>query len=159
MISSIDRSLENPAAWRWPPPFDLRAIAETSTRSLDDRSEIFRAGPLSRGGSRISAASSAPSTARRMSMIPSEYGSTAPTSREVVAQEVRDDDPALVVERRSLERAREQLQLRELHRLVDALEDTLQVGARLEQARPRAAARFGVVFAYWNRPVSVTSPV
>ena len=43
VISSIESSLEKPAAWRWPPPPDARAIAETSTRSDDERSEILRA--------------------------------------------------------------------------------------------------------------------
>ena len=66
-------------------------------------------------------------------MIPSEYGSSAPTSAKSRAQEVRDDEPAALVELRALERAREQLQLRELHRLVDVLEDPVDVGAGLDQ--------------------------
>ena len=66
-------------------------------------------------------------------MMPSEYGSTAPTSPKSPRSEIRDDDPPLLVERRAVERPREQLHLRELHRLVDALEDALQVGPGLEQ--------------------------
>ena len=73
-------------------------------------------------------------------MIPSEYGSTAPTSREVVAEQVRDDEPAALVHLRALERAREQLQLRELDVLVDALEDLVHVGARPRRAPRRAVA-------------------
>ena len=81
-----------------------------------------------------------------------------PDLAEVAAEQVRDDDAALLVEHCALERPGEQLQLRELHRLVDALEHALQVGAGLEQVAASRSA-FGVVFAYWNRPVSVTSPV
>ena len=66
-------------------------------------------------------------------MIPSEYGSSAPTAGEVVLQQVRDDEPAALEELRALERAREQLQLRELHRLVDVPEDTVHVGAGLDE--------------------------
>ena len=68
-------------------------------------------------------------------MIPSEYGSSAPTSVEVAAQQVRDEQAAALVELRAVERAREQLQLRELHRLVDAAEDAVHVGARLDELR------------------------
>src|SRR5438552_9513477 len=50
---------------------------------------------------------------------------------EVRADEVRDHDAAALVDLRPLERTREQLQLRELHRLVDALEDPVHVGTRL----------------------------
>src|SRR5205823_2465095 len=42
---------------------------------------------------------------------------------EVVAYEVRDDEPAAVERGSAVERTSEQLQLRELHRLVDVLED------------------------------------
>ena len=52
---------------------------------------------------------------------------------EVVAQEVRDDDLAALEHLRALERAREQLQLRELDVLVHALEDAVHVGARLDE--------------------------
>ena len=45
MISSNRSSLENPAAWRCPPPPDFRAIAETSTSSRLERSETRCAGP------------------------------------------------------------------------------------------------------------------
>ena len=73
-------------------------------------------------------------------MIPSLYGSAAPTSREVVAQEERDDERAALVHLRALERAREQLQLRELDVLVDALEDAVDVRAGLDELGARAAA-------------------
>ena len=66
-------------------------------------------------------------------MMPSEYGSSAPTSAKSSAQQVRDDETAALVQLRALERAGEQLQLRELHRLVDVLEDTLHVGARRDE--------------------------
>ena len=65
VISSIESSLEKPAACRWPPPPDLCAIAETSTSSVLERSETRRVGPSERGGSRISTETIAPSTARR----------------------------------------------------------------------------------------------
>ena len=66
-------------------------------------------------------------------MIPSEYGSSAPTSSKSVAHEVRDEQPPALVQLRAVERAREQLQLRELHRLVDAAEDAVHVGAGLDE--------------------------
>ena len=66
-------------------------------------------------------------------MIPSEYGSAAPTVGEVAAQQIGDDDPPALVHSGALERPREQLQLRELHRLVDALEDLVHVRAGLDE--------------------------
>ena len=73
-------------------------------------------------------------------MIPSEYGSSAPTSAKSSRSEVRDDEPPPSYELRPLERAREQLQLRELHRLVDVLEDPVHVGAGLDElGRERGA--------------------
>ena len=72
VISASDASLEKPAACRWPPPPDLRAIAETSSSSVCARRLTLCFGALSvRGGSRMSAAIAAPSTERRKSMIPS----------------------------------------------------------------------------------------
>ena len=68
-------------------------------------------------------------------MIPSEYGSSAPTAAKVVLQQVRDDEPAALEELRPLECAREQLQLGELHRLVDVLEDAVNVRAGLDELR------------------------
>ncbi len=73
-------------------------------------------------------------------MIPSEYGSAAPTSAKSVAQEIRDDDQSALEHARALERTREQLQLRELDRLVDLLEDRVQVGAGLDQLRREPVA-------------------
>ena len=52
---------------------------------------------------------------------------------EVAPQQIRDDKAAAVVDLRPLERAREQLQLRELDGLVHAPEDAVDVGARLDQ--------------------------
>ena len=66
-------------------------------------------------------------------MIPSAYASAAPTSAKSLRSEVRDDDPAALEDLRALERAREQLQLRELHRLVHLLEDRVHVGAGLDE--------------------------
>jgi len=58
--------LEKPAACRCPPPApEARAISDTSSSSADARRLIRLAGPSPRGGSRINAAMSAPSTARR----------------------------------------------------------------------------------------------
>ena len=65
VISSTVASDGKPAAWRWPPPPLLRAIAETSRSSSVVRRLIRRFGPSSFGGRRIRAASSTPSTARR----------------------------------------------------------------------------------------------
>ena len=62
---SIDDSLEKPAACRCPPPPDFRAIADTSSSSMLARRLTRRDGPSERGGSRMSTAMSAPSTARR----------------------------------------------------------------------------------------------
>ena len=68
-------------------------------------------------------------------MIPSEYGSTAPDVAEVVAEEVRDHEPASLVHLSTLERAREELQLGELDVLVDVLEDLVHVGPGLDELR------------------------
>ena len=89
-------------------------------------------------------------------MIPSEYGSSAPTSAKSSARQVRDDEPAALVDLRVVERAREQLQLRELHRLVD-LRKTPWTSAPASTSSAASRSAFGVVFAYWKRPVSVTS--
>ena len=56
-----------------------------------------------------------------------------PGRREVAPLEVGDDDPAALVDLRLVERAREQLQLREGDVLVDVLEDPVDVGAGLDQ--------------------------
>ena len=52
---------------------------------------------------------------------------------EVVRDEVRDDDLAAFEHLRAFERAREELQLRELDVLVDALEDAVDVRPRLDE--------------------------
>ena len=77
-------------------------------------------------------------------MIPSEYGSTADLG-EVAAQEVRDHEPPALVDLGPLERPGEQLQLRELHRLVDLLEDVVHVRPRLDEVgREPQSLRGGV---------------
>ena len=76
---------------------------------------------------------------------------------EVAAQEMRDDDLPSLQHVRALECPREELELRELNVLVHALGTR---GATSAPASTRSAARrsaFGDVFAYWKRPVSVTS--
>ena len=89
-------------------------------------------------------------------MIPSEYGSSAPASAKSARSEVRDDEPPALEELRAVERAREQLQLRELHRLVD-LRKIPWTSAPASTSSAASRSAFGVVFAYWKRPVSVTS--
>ena len=82
---------------------------------------------------RMSADTSEPSTERSTSMIPSEYGSVAPTASKSSAHEMRHDDLASLEHLCALERAREELELRELDVLVDALEDAVDVGPRLDE--------------------------
>ena len=66
-------------------------------------------------------------------MIPSEYGLGSTDLGEVGAHEIRDDDASALEHPRALERAGEQLELRELDRLVDLLEDLVHVGAGLDE--------------------------
>ena len=54
---------------------------------------------------------------------------------EVRPHEMRDDEPTALVDLRALERPREELELRELDRLVDALEHAVDVDARLDELR------------------------
>ncbi len=63
---------------RWPPPPSSRAIAETSTSPSLERRLTLRAARPRSPRSRISAATRAPSTDRRKSMIPSVISSPAP---------------------------------------------------------------------------------
>ncbi len=90
-------------------------------------------------------------------MIPSEYGSSAPTAAKSSFKRYETTQPSVLEQLRALERAGEQLQLRELDGLVDVLEDAVNVGAGLDELG-REPQRLGVVFVYWKRPVSVTSP-
>src|SRR4051812_42886538 len=62
--------------------------------------------------------------------------------REVRAHEVRDDDPPALEDPRTFERAREQLQLRELDRLVHLLEHGVHVCAGFDELG-REAQRLG----------------
>ena len=57
----------------------------------------------------------------------------SPGIGEVGAQQVRDDEPPALEGARMLERAGEQLQLRELHRLVDVPEDLVHVRSRVDE--------------------------
>src|SRR5204862_4452930 len=54
-------------------------------------------------------------------------------AREVASQQVGDDETAAVVDLSPLQRSRQQLQLRELHRFVNAPENAVDVGARIDQ--------------------------
>ena len=78
MSSSSSRSVEKPAARMWPPPPWLRAIAETSTSPPLERRLTLRAARPRVPWSRTRAATLAPSTERRWSMIPSVISSPAP---------------------------------------------------------------------------------
>ena len=156
VISSIEASLEKPAAWRSPPPPDLRAMAETSS-FVRARAEAHAARGLpARGGSRISATMSAPSTARRVSIRPSEYASAAFSSVKSLRRDVRHDETAALVDLRPLHHAREQPQLRDSTGSYDHLEDTMDVGAGVDElgGEPERLRRRVRV---WKRPVSVTS--
>src|SRR3954471_20967526 len=53
--------------------------------------------------------------------------------REILPQQVRDDETAALEELRAVERAREELELRELDRLVDVAEDAVHVGSGLDE--------------------------
>ena len=66
-----------------------------------------------------------------------------PGGGEVAALEVGDDDAAALVDLRLVERAREQLELREGDVLVDVLEDPVDVGAGLDEVRPPSAGPSG----------------
>src|SRR5262245_18768037 len=135
VISSIESSLEKPAAWRWPPPWpEARAILETSISSAQAH------------------ASRRPGAARRLA---DQRGHVCPLDGpqvvddplrvrlrctdlgEVVPQQVRDDEAAALVDLGPLERAGEELELRELHALVDVLEDLVHVCAEIGRASCR----------------------
>ena len=133
VISSIARSVENPAARLWPPPPKLRAIADTSTPSGCERSEPLRAAAAPRREladerDELGAVDRAQvvDDALRVRLL-------RPGRLEVLAAELGDDDPAVGELRRVLERAGEQLQLRERRRLVDLDEHLADVRARLDE--------------------------
>ena len=110
----------------------LRAMAETSMPSARVRRLTRRVGPFWVGGSRISATSSVPSTARRKSMMPSAKGSSAPAASKSVRSRSETitrplDHPRLG------ERPGEQLDLGERDVLVDVLEHAVDVRARLDE--------------------------
>ena len=85
------------------------------------------------GSSRTSATSSAPSTARRWSMMPSEYGSSAPAASKSSRRSSETTTRPSASSRRALERAGEQLELRERRRLVDLDEHLADVRAGLDE--------------------------
>ena len=133
VISSIESSLEKPAACRWPPPPEARAIFDTSISSADARRLIRRAGPIAawwladqRGHVGSLDGAQVVDDALRVGLRGADLG-------EVVAEQVRDHEPSALVDLGPLERAGEQLHLRELHALVDVLEDLVHVGARLHE--------------------------
>src|SRR3954449_5351600 len=95
MIASIGSSDEKPAACRCPPPPDWAAIADTSTSSWLERSEIRRAGPSLRGGSRVRATLSQPPTPRREAKRASEDGPPPPAEGVVGPRGVRPPGPAV----------------------------------------------------------------
>ena len=103
----------------------------------------------------MSAATFAPSTARSESMIPSEYGSAAPTVAEVAPEQVRDDDVTALVHRaRSSARARS---FSFANWIVSYTPwKTLCTSAPASTRSAASRSAFGVVFEYWKRPVSVT---
>ena len=75
---------------------------------------------------------------------------------EVGRTQVGDDEAPAVVDLRPLERAREQLELRELDRLVDGAEHAVRRRRPASTQLGGEPSAFGVVFEYWKRPVSVT---
>ena len=109
------------------------AIADTSISSLDGS----QADPARRVGrlGRLADRRRQLGPLDRAQVVDDPLGVLLPHAElvEVAPQQVRDDEPPAVVDLRPLERAREQLQLRELDRLVDALEDALDVDARLDE--------------------------
>ena len=66
-------------------------------------------------------------------MIPSENGSSRADIGEIGPQQIGHDNAAVLVQACAIERPAEQLELRELDRLVDPLEDLLHVGTGLEE--------------------------
>ena len=115
------------------PSLASAAIAETSISSWLERSEIRRVGPLfarrladQRDHLRALDRPQAVDDPLGVRLLGTDLG-------EVFAQQVGDDEPAALERVRPLERARQKLQLRELHRLVDVLEDPVDVGARFDE--------------------------
>ena len=103
-ISSIDASLEKPAAWRWPPPPDLRAIAETSISSIDD-AETHLARRCAVAARRLADQRDhlGPSTARRVVDHALGVGLGRAQLREVAPQQVGDHEPPALEHLRPLE--------------------------------------------------------
>ena len=103
----------------------------------------------SRGGSRMSAASSTPSTARSTSMsLPNRAPPHQPREVRSTRYDTTTRPPRTG---RTIERAGEQLHLGERHRLVDALEDPLQVAPAVTSSAARQSD-FGVVWSTETAP-------
>ena len=135
VISSIARSVENPAARLWPPPPKLRAISETSTPSGCDRSEPFRA--VVAPGRQLAHERDELRAVDGPEVVddPLRVRLLCAGRVEVLPPELGDDDPPVRELGRPLERAGKQLQLRERRRLVDLDEHFRHVGARLDELR------------------------
>ncbi len=132
-ISSIELSLEKPAAWRCPPPPLCRAIADTSMSSAVVRRLTRRVGPSR--GRRLADERDHVGSLDRPQVVDDALRERLLRARlrEVLPQERRDDQAPAFVDHRPVERACEQLQLRERDVLVDALEHPLDVGAGLDE--------------------------
>ena len=103
----------------------------------------------------MSAETSEPSTERSTSMIPSEYGSVAPTASK--SSRTRCDttiSPPSSTWARSSARARSLSFANWTFSYTPWKTRFTSAPASTRSAARRSA--FGVVFAYWNRPVSVT---
>ena len=134
----------------------MRAIAETSIPSAA-RAQAHATRRAVLGG-RLADERDDLGTLDRAQVVddPLGEGLLRPGRGEVRPLEVGDDQAPALVDARPLEGAGEQLDLGEGDVLVDVLEDLVHVRARLDEFAASRRA-FGVVFVYWNRPVSVTS--
>ncbi len=143
VISSIARSVENPAARLWPPPpklardrGDVDAVRMRPERALSRDGRL--GGELADERDELGAVDGA-----QVVDDPLRVRLVRARSLEVLAAELRDDDAAVGELRRPLERAREELQLRERRRLVHLDEDLRHVGAGLDELGRRAGAPSG----------------
>ena len=145
VISVTDRSLEKPAAMRWPPPPLFRAIAETlqifgGRPEADPSRRAVGRRRLADEGGELGALDAA-------QVVDDSLGERLLRAGvgEVAALEVGDDEPAALVDLRPLERARDELELREGDVFVDVLEDAMEVRARFDELRGQAERLLGRV--------------
>ena len=125
-----------PAARRWPPPPNARAIADTSTSSSVARSDTLRRRGGRRAISRISTATFVPGD--RAQLVDDPLGSGCRRRRSPRSPRrgsIATVSAAVVEARDARERAREQLELLERHALVDLAVDRGDVDAGLDQLR------------------------